>query len=106
MNMFQIPKSLEIVYLKRPEKGMGLYPGLYLFTGPGRMLRPVMNLAAGNIEWIGTFEQVFMDICITMKEAYPGVSTRVDFIIQVIVSSRGVVLALHAGDAGKIASCK
>ncbi|KAI5748707.1 hypothetical protein M8J76_001315 [Diaphorina citri] len=70
-----IPKSLEIVYLKRPEKGMGLYPGLYLFTGPGRMLRPVMNLAAGNIEWIGTFEQVFMDICITMKEAYPGITT-------------------------------
>ncbi|XP_026677810.1 DNA-directed RNA polymerase I subunit RPA2 [Diaphorina citri] len=71
----KIPKSLEIVYLKRPEKGMGLYPGLYLFTGPGRMLRPVMNLAAGNIEWIGTFEQVFMDICITMKEAYPGITT-------------------------------
>uniref|UniRef100_A0A8D8Q5L7 DNA-directed RNA polymerase n=1 Tax=Cacopsylla melanoneura TaxID=428564 RepID=A0A8D8Q5L7_9HEMI len=69
----KVPKSLEIVYVKKQKKGVGLYPALYLFTGPGRMLRPVMNLAAGDVEWIGTFEQVYLDICITMKEAYPGV---------------------------------
>jgi len=37
----------------------GLYPALYLFTSPGRLLRPVWNLALNAQELIGTFEQVF-----------------------------------------------
>lgn len=49
------------------------YPGLYLFTSPARMMRPIMNLAAKNIEYIGTFEQIYLDICVTPEEAYEGV---------------------------------
>jgi len=49
------------------------YPGLYIFTSPSRMMRPVRNLALDKIELIGTFEQVYMDICITPEEAHEGV---------------------------------
>lgn len=49
------------------------YPGLYLFTSPARMMRPIMNLAAKNVEYIGTFEQIYLDICVTPEEAYEGV---------------------------------
>ena len=38
------------------------------------MVRPVINLGLGKIEMIGTFEQVYMDICITPEEAHEGVS--------------------------------
>ena len=34
------------------------YPGLYIFSSPARMMRPVLNLAASKVEMIGTFEQV------------------------------------------------
>lgn len=36
------------------------YPGLYLFTTPARMTRPLLNIAAGKPEMIGTFEQVII----------------------------------------------
>lgn len=49
------------------------YPGLYLFTNPARMMRPVMNLAAKKVEYIGTFEQIYLNICVTPEEAYEGV---------------------------------
>lgn len=49
------------------------YPGLYIFTSTARMIRPVWNLATDCKEWIGTFEQVYMDICITPEEAIQGV---------------------------------
>lgn len=51
------------------------YPGLYLFTSPARMMRPIMNLAAKNIEYIGTFEQIYLDICVTPEEAYEGLTS-------------------------------
>lgn len=35
-----------------------LYPGLFIFTNPCRMVRPVRNLSYGKNEWIGTLEQV------------------------------------------------
>ncbi|XP_012287077.1 DNA-directed RNA polymerase I subunit RPA2 isoform X2 [Orussus abietinus] len=70
----KIPSTLEIVLV--PKKSVpSQYPGLYLFTGPSRMMRPVINLVANNVELIGTFEQVYMDICITPEEAYNGLTT-------------------------------
>lgn len=50
----------------------------FQFVGPARMMRPVMNLAAKNIEYIGTFEQVFLNICITKESAYSGVTTHME----------------------------
>ncbi|XP_042451459.1 DNA-directed RNA polymerase I subunit 2-like isoform X1 [Zingiber officinale] len=60
-----VPEDLEVGYI--PLSFGGAYPGLYLFTNPSRFIRPVRNLAhvndGGNdIELIGPFEQVFMEI--------------------------------------------
>jgi DNA-directed RNA polymerase I subunit RPA2 len=52
----QLPHMTEVVLV--PKKEGGQSAGLYLFTSSARMMRPVMNLAANKIEWIGTFEQV------------------------------------------------
>lgn len=52
------------------------YPGLYIFTGLARMMRPVTNLALNKVEMIGTFEQVYMDIAIVPEEMEVAVSFR------------------------------
>lgn len=56
----------------------GQYPGLFLFVGPARMMRPIHNLIANKIEFIGSFEQVYMNICISSDEAYEGVTTHME----------------------------
>lgn len=53
----KIPPWTEIVLVPKTGKA-SLYPGLFLFTAPCRMMRPVRNLALGKQELIGTFEQV------------------------------------------------
>lgn len=63
---------MEIVLV--PKKNVpSQYPGLFLFTGPARMMRPVLNLIANKIELVGTFEQVYLHISVTPAEAYEGV---------------------------------
>ncbi|KAJ8953551.1 hypothetical protein NQ318_002971 [Aromia moschata] len=64
-----VPDTLEIVSVPL-RKTVSQYPGIYLFTGPARMMRPLLNLATNKIELVGTFEQVYMDICVTPEEAY------------------------------------
>jgi DNA-directed RNA polymerase I subunit RPA2 len=39
------------------------------------MMRPVWNLAANCVEYIGTFEQVYMEISIREREAVAGLTT-------------------------------
>lgn len=53
---------------------VGQFPGLFLFTGNARMMRPVLNLCFGEIELIGTFEQVYMNIAVVPEEIIQGVS--------------------------------
>uniref|UniRef100_A0A2N9GSZ2 DNA-directed RNA polymerase n=1 Tax=Fagus sylvatica TaxID=28930 RepID=A0A2N9GSZ2_FAGSY len=60
-----ITDDLEVGYV--PLSLGGAYPGLYLFTSPARFVRPVRNISipseeSQNIELIGPFEQVFMEI--------------------------------------------
>lgn len=38
------------------------YPGIYIFTTPTRLMRPVKNIKAGGIEMIGSLEQVYLDV--------------------------------------------
>merc|ERR1719209_71445 len=73
----RVPEMTEVVLV--PERDLaGQYPGVFLFTGAARLMRPVMNLKAGCIEHVGTFEQVYMDICIRESEAYPGQTTHME----------------------------
>uniref|UniRef100_A0A1J3HB27 DNA-directed RNA polymerase subunit beta n=1 Tax=Noccaea caerulescens TaxID=107243 RepID=A0A1J3HB27_NOCCA len=57
-----IPEDLEVGYV--PTSMGGSYPGLYLASCPARFIRPVKNTSvpSDNIELIGPFEQVFMEI--------------------------------------------
>lgn len=52
----QVPPTLEIAYV--PVSKGGQYPGIFLFTSPSRMMRPVVNLSTNTVELIGSFEQV------------------------------------------------
>lgn len=70
----EVPSTLEIALV--PKKNVpAQYPGLFLFTNAARMMRPVINLATQKIELIGTFEQIYMDICVNPQEAYEGLTT-------------------------------
>ncbi|XP_041365759.1 DNA-directed RNA polymerase I subunit RPA2-like [Gigantopelta aegis] len=51
------------------------YPGLYLFTSLARMIRPVKNLAMNQVEYIGCFEQVYLDIAVSDSDIKPGITT-------------------------------
>ena len=53
----QVPQMLEICLVPITSVA-SQYPALHLFSTPARMMRPVLNLAAGKVEMIGTFEQV------------------------------------------------
>ena len=66
-----IPNTLEIGFIP-PTNVATQFPGLFLFSTPGRILRPVMNLAAGKVELIGTFEQPYLEICLISEEAHVG----------------------------------
>lgn len=68
-----VPKTLEIAFVPRTLNGQ--YPGIYLFTASARMMRPVYNIAAGTVELVGTFEQVYLNICVTEDENENGIFT-------------------------------
>nr|XP_048698267.1 DNA-directed RNA polymerase I subunit RPA2 isoform X1 [Caretta caretta] len=70
----KIPAWTEVVLIPMTGKP-SLYPGLFIFTTPCRMVRPVRNLALGKEELIGTLEQVFMNIAVLEDEIVPGVTT-------------------------------
>eukprot|EP00731_Ephydatia_muelleri_P007732 Em0004g70a len=71
-----VPNLLEIGLI--PLTKNGVYPGLYLFSTPGRMVRPVLNLSLNAKEWIGSFEQVYMDIAVIASEAHKGHTTHLE----------------------------
>ena len=48
------------------------------------MIRPVMNLITKTTEYIGTFEQVYLGICITHDEFVSGVRLIEIFISKIL----------------------
>lgn len=73
----RIPTTAELALVKHsndPENVLTQYPGLYVFTTPGRFIRPVKNLSHQVNEYVGTFEQVYLSIVIDPTEAETGVT--------------------------------
>ncbi|KAG0261299.1 DNA-directed RNA polymerase I subunit rpa2 [Mortierella polycephala] len=68
-----IPLDVELGYV--PVSHGGQYPGLYIFSTPARMMRPVRYLANGKTDMVGSFEQVYMEIACMDDEVRPGEST-------------------------------
>ncbi|XP_068242605.1 DNA-directed RNA polymerase I subunit RPA2 [Palaemon carinicauda] len=63
----QIFKYTEIVLIKKRKYG-GQYPALFIATSLGRMMRPVINLSTNTVEYIGTFEQLYLDIAVSPED--------------------------------------
>ncbi len=55
-----VSPDLEVAHI--PYERGGAYPGLFLFTVQGRLVRPVRQLPHGCLELLGTLEQVYLHI--------------------------------------------
>lgn len=73
----KIPVDLEIGYV--PPSRNGQYPGIFLFSSEARMMRPVKYLPLGKEDWVGPFEQVYMNIAITPDEIANNIHSHVEF---------------------------
>ncbi|XP_048486475.1 DNA-directed RNA polymerase I subunit RPA2 [Plutella xylostella] len=64
----KLPNSTEIVFVPKKEI-CSQFPGIFLFTTEGRMVRPVINLAHQDVELVGGMEQLHLLVAITAEEA-------------------------------------
>ncbi|XP_047539760.1 DNA-directed RNA polymerase I subunit RPA2 [Vanessa atalanta] len=72
-----VPITTEIVVI--PKKQIcAQYAGVFLFTTEARMMRPVINLSTGQLELIGTMEQLYLDIAVTQNEVIKGRTTHLE----------------------------
>jgi DNA-directed RNA polymerase I subunit RPA2 len=58
----KVDPTMEVAYIPPSANKGGAYPGIYIFTQPGRFIRPVLHLDQKQVEWVGPMEQVFMNI--------------------------------------------
>ncbi|KAI6659718.1 hypothetical protein LOD99_10708 [Oopsacas minuta] len=42
-----------------PSQFGSIFPGLYIFSTPGRFMRPLVNIHENSVEFVGSFEQVY-----------------------------------------------
>ncbi|KAH7647026.1 hypothetical protein FG379_002717 [Cryptosporidium bovis] len=61
-----LPTHSEIACIP-PDSGM--FSGIFIFTVPGRLVRPVLHLESSKVDWIGPLGQPWMDIAVTKEEA-------------------------------------
>lgn len=73
----RVPIDLEIGFV--PTSKAGQFPGLYLFAGRSRMMRPVKLLHNGLQDNVGSFEQVYLDIACQPDEIEVGQSSHVEY---------------------------
>ena len=72
-----IPNELEIGHI--PTSNGGLYPGLYLFSDPSRMLRPVKYIPADKLDYVGPLEQQYMNIACVDADIIPNLTTHIEY---------------------------
>ncbi|KAL7753220.1 hypothetical protein RI367_000995 [Sorochytrium milnesiophthora] len=73
---YNLSRDMEIGLV--PTSHGGQFPGLFLFTEPARMIRPVKYLATNTTDMVGSFEQVYMNIACMTDEVVPGQSTHIE----------------------------
>ncbi|EZF72770.1 hypothetical protein H105_05053 [Trichophyton soudanense CBS 452.61] len=73
----KIPVELEIGYV--PSSNGGQYPGVYMFSEAARMYRPVKYLPLDKLDYVGPFEQPYMEIACVASDIRNGVSTHIEF---------------------------
>lgn len=72
-----VPLELEIGYVPPTHKGQ--YPGLYLFGGHSRMMRPTKYLPLDKVDIVGPFEQVYLDVAVTPEEIENNIHSHVEY---------------------------
>ncbi|XP_047136154.1 DNA-directed RNA polymerase I subunit RPA2 isoform X2 [Hydra vulgaris] len=72
-----VPPTMEIIFIPRT-KFASQYEGIFLFTDVARMIRPVRNLLTNTVEYIGSFEQVYMDIAVYSDEIHAPTTTHME----------------------------
>ncbi|CDK25868.1 unnamed protein product [Kuraishia capsulata CBS 1993] len=72
-----LPLDLEIGYV--PPSNNGQYPGLYIFGGRSRMMRPTKYLPLDKEDILGPFEQVYMNVAVVPSEIESNVHSHVEF---------------------------
>ena len=72
-----IPLELEIGHV--PNSNGGLYPGLFMFSQMSRMIRPVKYLSLNKKDYVGPFEQPFMDIACIATDVILDRTTHMEF---------------------------
>lgn len=72
-----IPRELEIGYV--PNSNAGQYPGIYMFSQAARMFREVKYLPLEKLDYVGPFEQPFMEIACVKDDIISGLSTHIEF---------------------------
>ncbi|XP_074622886.1 DNA-directed RNA polymerase I subunit RPA2-like [Acropora palmata] len=77
LGLEKVPQVLEICLVPITNVA-SQYPGVYIFSSVARMVRPVLNLSAAQVEMIGTFEQVYMNIALTKDEVNEGETTHLE----------------------------
>ncbi|KAJ1728702.1 hypothetical protein LPJ61_003892 [Coemansia biformis] len=82
---FGIPFNMEIGLVPRSTGGQ--LPGLFLFTTPARFVRPVTHLATQQMDHVGSFEQVYMEIACLDEDVRPGVTTHQEVVPTNILSA-------------------
>lgn len=73
----ELPAALEIGYV--PQSRGGQYPGVYIFSSQARMIRPVRYLPLDKEDWVGPFEQVYMNIAVSPDEIVNNVHSHVEY---------------------------
>ncbi|XP_054714487.1 DNA-directed RNA polymerase I subunit RPA2-like [Uloborus diversus] len=73
LGLESVPKTLEICLVPQTEHS-SQYPGIFAFTTPARMIRPVLNLETGVTEFIGSMEQVYLHVALDSSGIVDGVT--------------------------------
>jgi DNA-directed RNA polymerase I subunit RPA2 len=84
-NRLLLDPTMEIAYIPRLPYDSA-YPGLYLFTEAGRMVRPVLQLGSHFVEWIGPMEQAFMEIACLKTDIRKGETTHIELDPSIMLS--------------------
>jgi DNA-directed RNA polymerase I subunit RPA2 len=67
-----VPNNLEIGFIPKSIHSVSLqFPGIFLFTTASRMTRKVKNLNLNKEEYIGTLEQIYLDIACLPEDIRP-----------------------------------
>lgn len=72
-----VPHDLEVGFV--PTSKGGQFPGLYIFSGRSRMMRPVKLLANDKEDSIGSFEQVYLNIACQPDEIEANHTSHVEY---------------------------